>query len=497
MGKLSLLLIPLLFCPGIVFALEVVVDPVSGVDDGTSPFKTIPAALTALAGADSADDVVNLLDNGLHALTAQLTIGTTTADGNLTMRSSPANSTAPIVRLPGVGAPQISIRSQGSTTVSLEGIVLIGAAGSGAVGGDGIQVTRSNTTGVATCNITDCTFAANNGSDVPLDFTASLTTAGASYPGDDWIDYFPDTQGTLVNVAISHAADEGVIIRGTTSGLGAVVTMTGRSLVSHCGGRAFQSAFGGSDDATVPTVNLLGTLTERIRVFGNVETSPEPTVTWFNGRITMEYVDVVNNEDIGIMVGTDAVDDFSMNFCRVAGNGNGSLVHEGILFLYATGDLQSATVTNCTFHDQKGPGDAVRVAAAVTTAVLNFTDTIFTGNGQALPSDQINIETGSTATVNFSNCALVQEDPFSMAVPLFVNQSPTAEVGTISLSPYYQDVAFDPTDPANTEYLGVVGRNDEYLTASSTGGELVGGNGNPVIQSPPPSSVGGPWELYR
>jgi len=475
-------------------AVTVQVDPVSGTDDGNSPFLTIPAALTSIVGADANPDIVNLRTNGVHALSAQLVVDVDSADGDLTIQTDPGDTGSAIIRLPGAGAPQISLNADGDRTLLLSGLTVIGASGTGAVGGDGIQIFNSDTaSGSATINITDCVFAANDGSDQPVPYDQQANPTTESFPGDDWIDYFEDTQGTMTNVKISEAGDEGLIIRGGGTN-GANVTVTGDSVISFCGGRAVQSAFGGSGTPDIPVGNFEGSASERIRIFGNSHTSAEPVITCYNGNMSFKYVDVVDNNDLAFRVDTDTVDSFSMECCRVANNGlsaaDPNQGGESIYFLWVTGDLLAATISKCTFHDSNK--DVTIVCTADVTSTIDFTDCIFTGAG-----DQIDIAAASTAVVNFGTCALVSQNPDALGSPIFNDRAASSETGTINKSPWYVSTSFDYTDPQNPDFLRVTDRNSEYMTGSSTGGELTGGACLPVVNLPPPLAVSTPWNLYE
>jgi len=477
------------------FAITVQVDPVAGTDNGSSPFQTIGAALTAVAGADAGDDVVNVRSNGVNGLSAAITINVAAADGNLTIQLDPGDTGSAVVRLAASGGPLLTINVDGGQTLDVSGLSFIGGTGTGALGGDGSQIFNSNSGGgIATINFTDCVFAANDGTDNPVPYAVSASTVGtASFPGDDWLDYFADTAGTLTNVKISHCADEGLIVRGSQNlgETGANVTLTGDSVISYCGGRAIQLPFQADASDTPLTFNAVGTVDTRVRLVGNSEAFNEPIITAFNGNVSLQYVDIVSNNSFGMRVDTDTCDSFSMQCCRVAFN------TVGMAFLFASGDLSLATINDCTFHDQTTPNgvnnveQAIEVNAATTTVQVDVTDSIFTGF-----NDRIDIQTGTTAVVNFDHCAVVIQDPDSLGLPAFSDLLPTSEVATIGASPFYVSTTFDVTDPQNPDFLRVTDRNSEYLTGSSTGGELQGGACLPLVNNPPPLSTGSSWTLY-
>ncbi|GAB4313679.1 MAG: hypothetical protein Kow0059_04980 [Candidatus Sumerlaeia bacterium] len=471
------------------FALTVQVDPVSGVDNGFSPFQTIPAALAAIAGADAGPDTVNLRTNGVHTLSAQLVVNAAAADGDLTIQVDPGDSGSAVIRLPGTAGFQIVFSPDGGQTINVSGVSIIGGTGTGAVGGDGIQVARAAGAGIATVNFTDCVFAANDGTDNPVPYNVnSRTVTGASWPGDDYIDYFENTAGTLTNVKISHTADEGIIVRGSQSvgNVGADVTITGDSAITYCGGRAVQLPFQADPSDTPLKFNMIGSPAERIRIFGNVVDNPEPTVTFFNGDVTLQYVDIVGNNDVGIRVDTDTCDSLNIECTRVAEN-NGTQ----IVFLFTTGDLTQADIKKSTFHNSL-TNVALEVDAAVTGITINVEDSIFTGSG-----DQINSVTGNTATLNFTNCALVQIGADALGTPVFADLPPTSELNTVAQSPNYVSKTFDVTDPQNADFLRVTDLQPVYLTASTLGGELTGGACLPIVNVPPPTAAESVWSMYE
>ena len=99
--------------------------------------------------------------------------------------------------------------------------------------------------------------------------------------------------------------------------------------------------------------------------------------------------------------------------------------------------------------------------------------------------------------MNFANFALVSQSPYNLGSPIFSDLSPTSESNTISKSPSYVSTSFNPTDAQNADYLRVTDVNSEYLTGSSTSGELVGGNGLSIVHVEPPMRANSAWEVYQ
>jgi hypothetical protein len=476
---------------GLAPAITVEVDPVSGTDNGSTPFATLAAALTAVAGADAGADTVNLRTTGVHGITGALAINVAAADGNLTIQTDAGDSGAAVIRLGGGGPPQISINVDGGNVLDVNNVAIIGGTGAGAVGADGIQVFNASATGTATVNMTDVTLAANDGTDNPVPFDTNRDdVVGASWPGDDWLDYFEDTAGVLANVKISHCTDEGLILRGInpTGVNGADVVMTGDSVVSFCGGRAFQTAFG-TTAISGPTLTVMGSSAERVRVYNNNIEQLEGCFTLFDGNGVLEWVDIVDNQSLGIRVDTDTLFSFSADHLRASGNAEDNALFTAtsgaIGFAFAGANLTAATITNSTFHDQQGLFNSIDIRNDTTNATtIDFTDCIFSGSSGGEQGDLINIGTGSTAVVNLTNCALVQTSPFALGSGVYADLMPTSETNSTSVSPLYQSTSFDVNDPTNADFLRVryTAGAPDYLTASSVGGELRGGNGLPLVE---------------
>ncbi len=403
-----LLILALLMCSS-VYAVQVEVNSISGIDDGTSPFQTLAAAIEALRVDPSAEDnEIVITDNGPHYLDETLTIDVqvkiTAASGISPVIVGPFSSASDMITDPFLyvtvsengGNFAIKITPISYTTVELTGLTIIPMIDetwkqqprqTAILYGSVDYIGHQDAAG-AKLILDHCTITSNNGKDQPSSntgigvplatdtmFGAAGVELGASgYSGLDPENNFQDLTGfdleaydvTIENCLINHCWIYGI-------GISAEKVTIRDTDILYNGMRGIQNIH--YENEFWQSILITGSEGDPARIQGNgyvfaADGSKPGTQAFVTGTairmfgnqvIDFAWLDIVDNYDnvpidISSDNSTNGANIRSMDHVLVANNGGSSLFtsrSDGPTFSTGLAGIP-LTISNCTFIGSKG-----------------------------------------------------------------------------------------------------------------------------------------------
>jgi len=450
-----------------VFAIDVVVDPVSGTN-GSNPTDTIVDAIAQInAGADESNSVT-LLENGVHVIPAS-TVSTINNYKSINF-SSEVGADYAVIRLSTGGQYNWTINQDAATTgsVTFKNIGIIPQAGQtyGNNSNDGLRINNG------TVIFADCVLTNNNGSDGLGSINGDAAYTGTDCVGDDWVQAV-DCALTFSNCTITGCNDDAILINNAGAGEPLGLVLEKGTFVGNNGGAGVQ-VYGAN-------VALVLDGSEGRVLIANCGQRPSTTDTgikffWDTGcSLTMNKADVIGCTNAAIY-DFEGVPEIDITDSRIALGNSGSATPGGNFVINDTSNdspyVQTINITRSTLHDCLGAdpeGLGIRFvndSANDPQPTYNITDSIISGAGDTF------VMLGNAPTaVNRTGGAIVTAGPDAIVAP--------GDLGTTTGA-----VVADPAYVTQTYATGRHMNNGEfllpsaaaYLTAAPDGGILKGGS---------------------
>lgn len=476
--KKHLLLAGLLAAGSSAFALSITVAPSTGVAS-TAVTNTIADALAQInAGADANNTITLRSTEGAH-VQPDNTTWTINAGKNVDFV---AESGRPVIVTSwAAGQYMLIITSGAGCAVSFTGLGWVPEIdlGYGNNVADGISLAGTG----ASYTLTDCIFAANDGSNglssldgsaAFLQPTSASPSVGGRNVGDDWLQHNSSSANlTISNCVFTGCNDDAIV----TLGGAHTVTINQGTVVANVGGAGYQNA---GDNETIVIDGSAGRILFakcglRTGVGSAADTGPK-----FFGdvgvSVTMTHTDIVEVTNGGFY-DFGGIPTINISDCRIAlNNSSGTATGANLSFDDLATDSvatnQVINLTRVTVHDSSAATNTDGIysneGATDPRQIFTIVDSIFSGAGDtyANMTNGANPNGASPApAVSFS--AVVTNGPHALGT--------TGELGTPALNgdPAYASLTYTiGRSQTNPDFLRP--QNPAFATASSTSGNIGG-----------------------